>query len=137
METYEYVVVTADNKVRRIVADSIKGVLEAYDESVEESPIVNIFRNNAITQGGVSEKAVIHAEVYPPVAVVTGCRAYPSIPVETMQGSAITLCAITKEGWKFDGWFVGDTQVATTEQATIINTYAGKITYQARFTPAV
>ena len=137
METYEYVVVTADGKIRRIIADSIKGVLEAYDESVEESPIVNIFRNNPVSQGGVSHEALVKAVVEPVVAYETGCRAYPNIPVETMQGREIVLSAVASKGWKFDGWFVGDTQVATTTQAVIINTYEGEVFYKARFSPAV
>lgn len=133
MQTYEYLVVTADNKIQRVVADSIKGVLEAVDE--DEVPIINIFRNVEITQGGVSEKATIAASVFPAIAFETGCRAYPSIPVETAQGKQITLCAVHLPGWKFDGWFVGETQVATSEQATIINQYAGEVTYTAHFSP--
>ena len=137
MQTYEYVVVTADNKIRRVIADSVKGVLEAYDESVEESPIINIFRNVEITKGGVSKEARISAAVEPRVAYDTGCRAYPDIPVETMPGKGIVLSAVAAKGWKFDGWFVGDTQVATTLQASIINTYEGEVLYKARFSPAV
>lgn len=137
MQSYEYIVVTADSKIRRIIADSIKGVLEAYDESIEESPIVNIFRNNAITQGGVSHEALVSAVVEPKIAYDTGCRTYPNVPVETMQGKGIVLSAVASKGWKFDGWFVGDTQVATTLQASIVNTYEGEVFYKARFSPAV
>lgn len=137
MQTYEYIVVTADNKIQRIISDSIRGVLEAYDESVEESPIINIFRNNAVTEGGVSHSALVSAIVEPKIAYDTGCRAYPNIPVETMQGRQIVLSAVASNGWKFDGWFVGDTQVATTPQAVIANAYEGEVFYKARFSPAV
>jgi uncharacterized repeat protein (TIGR02543 family) len=134
MQTYEYLVVTADNKIQRVVADSIKGVLEAVDE--ESVPIINIFRNVEITQGGVSEKATVGTAVHPTTAFETGCRAYPNIPVQTAQGKQITLSAVHLPGWKFDGWFVGDTQVATTEQATILNQFAGEVTYVAHFSPS-
>ena len=133
--TYEYLVVTSDNKVQRIIADSIKGVLEAVDESV--TPIINVFRNNEVTAGGVYEKALVKAEVSPAVAFDTGCRAYPNIPVETKQGQQIVLSATCMPGWKFEGWFVGDTQVATTMQAVILNNEAGEVTYTAKFTPTV
>lgn len=135
MQTYEYIVVTADNKIQRVIADSVRGVLEAVDE--EESPIVNIFRNNAVSQGGVSHNALVSAIVEPVIAYETGCRAYPNIPVETMQGKQITISAVASKGWKFDGWFVGDNQVATSPQATIANVYEGEVFYKARFSPAV
>ena len=134
MQTYDYLVVTSDNKVQHVLADSIKGVLDAVDESV--TPIVNIFRNIEMTQGGTSEKALIKAEVQPEVAFTTGCRAYPAIPVQSKQGQQIVLSAVTKPGWKFTGWFVGETQVGTTEQAVLINQEAGEVTYTARFTPS-
>lgn len=135
MQTYEYVVVTADNKIQRIVADSIKGVLEAVDE--EAQPILNIFRNNELTTGGVSEKATISTKVSPEIAYATGCRAYPSIPVETAQGKQIVLSTAHPAGWKFEGWFVKGTQVATTEQAVLTAQYAGDVVYEAHFSPAV
>ena len=81
METYEDIVVTADNRIQRIIADSSKGVMEAVNE--DETPIINIFRNNAVTQGGTYKDATVRAEAYPPPAVITGCKAYPMLPVQT------------------------------------------------------
>ena len=133
MQVFVYTVVTADNKVQYVTADSIKGVLEVVDE--DEAPIVNIFRCSQITEGGVSHAAKVNAEVSPAVAFTTGCRAYPSIPVDTMQGKPVTLSASIAPGWKFDGWYVGTTKVADTPQATIINQYEGEVVYTAKFSP--
>lgn len=133
MQTYEYVVVTSDNKIQRVIADSIEGVLEAVDE--EETPIVNIFRNVEITQGGVSKEAVIRAVVVPQTAFETGCRAYPSLPVSSAQGKQIVLSATIMPGWRFEGWYLGDTKVAEELQAVLINQAAGEAVYEARYTP--
>ena len=133
MQVFVYTVVTADNKVQYVTADSIKGVLEVVDE--DEAPIVNIFRCSQVTEGGVSQAAKVNAEVSPAVAFTTGCRAYPSIPVETMQGKTVTLSASVAPGWKFEGWYVGSTKAADTPQATIVNQYAGDVAYIAKFTP--
>ena len=136
MEKYEYLVVTTDGKSHRIVADSIKGVLAAIDE--EETPIANIFRNVSISEGNVSKPAKIRAMVLPAVAFDTGCRAFPVLPVDTMQGKAVTLCTNTARGWKFSGWYTPDGKVVSTDvQATIIVENAGETVYEARFYPAV
>ena len=135
MQKYEYLVTTVEHKSIRIVADSIKGVLEAIDE--EENPILNIFRNVPISEGGHSEPANVRAHVYPPVAAETGCQAFPKIPVTTAQGKNITLSASITKGWKFDGWFIGDKKVADELQATIVNMEAGEVLYTAKFSPAV
>lgn len=136
MEKYEYLVATADGKVQRVVADSIKGVLAAVDE--EESPIINIFRNVPISEGTVSKPAKVSAKVLPSVAFDTGCRAYPVLPVDTMQGKAVTLCANTARGWKFSGWYTPDGKVVSVDvQATILVENAGETVYEARFYPAV
>lgn len=136
MEKYEYLVVTTDGKSHRIVADSIKGVLAAVDE--DETPIANIFRNVSISEGTVSKPAKVSAKVVPPVAFDTGCRAYPVLPVDTMQGKAVTLCANTARGWKFSGWYTPDGKVVSVDvQATILVEEAGETVYEARFYPAV
>lgn len=134
MQKYEYLITTTEHKSVRIVADSIKGVLEAIDE--EETPILNIFRNVPVAEGGTSSPAVIHAEVFPPVAQSTGCKAFPTIPVDSAQGKLITLSASMSTGWKFEGWFVGEKKVANTLQATIVNQEAGTVAYVAKFLPA-
>lgn len=131
MEKYEYLVVTSDGKSQRVVADSIKGVLAAVDE--EETPIVNIFRNVPISEGSVSKPLTYRAIVSPMVAFDTGCRAFPSLPVDTCQGKAITLCATSSRGWKFAGWYVGDKKVSDSIQATITAEEAGDVLYEARF----
>lgn len=133
MQVYVYTVVTANDKVRYVTADSIKGVLEVVDE--EETPIINIFRSTQVTEGSVSKPAEVRAEVSPAVAFTTGCRAYPSIPVSTMQGKNITLSASVSSGWKFDGWFVGTTKVADSLQATVVNQFEGEVVYTAKFSP--
>lgn len=136
MEKYEYFVATADGKSYRVIADSIKGVLAAVDE--EKSPIINIFRNVAVSEGNVSEPAKISARVLPAVAFDTGCRAFPVLPVDTMQGKAVTLCANAARGWKFSGWYTPDGKIVSTDiQATIIVENAGETVYEARFYPAV
>lgn len=135
MQTYEFIVVTTDNKIQRIIAGNIKGVLEAVDE--DESPIVNIFRNNSVTQGGTYQEAVISTEVYPAPAVVTGCKAYPMLPVKTKQGEAIVLNANPTPGWKLEGWYCGDKLIGTEEQLTTIVTDAGNVIYTARFVPSI
>jgi hypothetical protein len=136
MEKYEYLVVTTDGKSHRIVADSIKGVLAAVDE--DETPIANIFRNVSISEGTVSKPAKITAKVLPAVAFDTGCRAYPVLPVDTMQGKAVTLCANTARGWKFSGWYNPKGEVVSLDvQATILVEEAGETVYEARFYPAV
>ena len=135
MQTYEYIVVTADNKIQRIIADSIKGVLEAVDE--DESAVVNIFRNNSVLQGGTYGTAMVRAEAYPPSAVLTGCKAYPMLPVKTKQGEAAVLCASAPAGWKLEGWFCKDKLVGNDEQLTVIVEDEGDVVYTARFTPAV
>ena len=136
MEKYEYLVVTVDGKSHRIVADSIKGVLAAVDE--DETPIANIFRNVPISEGTVSKPARVSARVLPAVAFDTGCRAYPVLPVDTMQGKAVTLCANTARGWKFEGWFNPRGEFISADiQATIIVEEAGETVYEARFYPAV
>jgi len=136
MEKYEYFVVTADGKSYRVIADSIKGVLAAVDE--EKSPIVNIFRNVAVSEGNVSKPARIKAIALPGVAFDTGCRAFPVLPVDTMQGKAVTLCAYVARGWKFEGWFNPRGKLISTDvQATIIVEEAGETVYEARFYPAV
>lgn len=136
MEKYEYLVATTDGKAQRVVADSIKGVLAAVDE--EESPIINIFRNVPISEGTVSKPAKVSAKVVPAVAFDTGCRAYPVLPVDTMQGKAVTLCASTARGWKFSGWYTPDGKVVSVDvQATILVENAGETVYEARFYPAV
>ena len=135
-EKYEYLVVTTDGKSHRIVADSIKGVLAAIDE--DETPIANIFRNVPVSEGTVAEPAKISAKVLPAVAFDTGCRAFPVLPVNTMQGKAVTLCANAARGWKFSGWYTPDGKVVSTDiQATIIVEEAGETVYEARFYPAV
>lgn len=135
-EKYEYLVVTTDGKSHRIVADSIKGVLAAIDE--DETPIANIFRNVPVSEGTVSEPATVRAKVLPDVAYATGCMAYPVLPVETMQGKAVTLCANTARGWKFSGWYTPDGKVISLDiQATILVENAGETVYEARFYPAV
>lgn len=136
MDKYEYLVVTTDGKSHRIVADSIKGVLAAVDE--EETPIANIFRNVSISEGTVAEPAVVSAKVLPAVAYTTGCRAFPVLPVHTVQGKTIVLSAVTANGWKFSGWFTPDGKVISTElQATVLVEKAGENIYEARFDPAV
>lgn len=136
MEKYEYLVVTVDGKSHRIVADSIKGVLAAVDE--DETPIANIFRNVPISEGTVSKPARVSARVLPAVAFDTGCRAYPVLPVDTMQGKAVTLCANAARGWKFEGWFNPRGEFISSDiQATIIVEEAGETVYEARFYPAV
>lgn len=136
MNKYEYLVVTADGQSHRIVADSIKGVLSAVDE--EKTPIVNIFRNVSISEGTVSEPATVSAKVTPPVAYATGCRAFPIIPVNTMQGKAVVLSAVEANGWKFAGWYTPDGGVISIElQATVLVEKAGETVYEARFHPAV
>lgn len=135
MEKYEYLVVTADGKTMRVVADSIKGVLAAVDE--EETPIVNIFRNVSISEGTVSAPSKVSAKVVPPVAFTTGCRAYPVMPVDTAQGKTVVLSAVRVPGWKFDGWFMDDKLVSTDVQASLIVEKAGIVEYEARFSPAV
>ena len=80
MQKYEYLVVTADGKSQRVVADNIKGVLAAIDE--DETPVINIFRNVAVSEGNVSEPAKVRAIVLPGVAFDTGCRAFPVLPVD-------------------------------------------------------
>jgi hypothetical protein len=136
MEKYEYLVVTTDGKSHRIVADSIKGVLSAIDE--EETPIANIFRNVPISEGTVAEPATVSTKVLPSVAYDTGCRAFPALPVDTMQGKAVVLGVITANGWKFSGWYTPDGKVISTElQATVLVEKAGENVYEARFYPAV
>ena len=136
MEKYEYLVVTTDGKSHRIVADSIKGVLAAVDE--DETPIANIFRNVSISEGTVSKPARVSAKVLPAVAFDTGCRAFPVLPVDTMQGKAVTLCANAARGWKFGGWFNPRGELVSTDiQATILVEEAGETIYEARFYPAV
>lgn len=134
-QLYEYLIVTTDHKSMRIVADSIKGVLDAIDE--EETPILNIFRNVPISEGSRSLPATIKAEVFPAVAAATGCAAYPTMPVETYQGKAIVLSAVVKPGWQFDGWYVDKKLVATSLQASFINEEAGEVVYTAKFSPKV
>ena len=135
MQTYEYIVVTADNKIQRIIADSIKGVMEAIDE--DESPVINIFRNNSVSTGGTYEKATVSATVYPPAAAATGCRAYPMLPVDTRQGEAVVLSCNAPEGWKLEGWYCKDEFIGTDEQTTAIVKDKGEVVYTARFTPSV
>jgi hypothetical protein len=136
MEKYEYLVVTTDGKSHRIVADSIKGVLAAVDE--DETPIANIFRNVSISEGTVSEPATVSAKVLPAVAYATGCRAFPVLPVDTVQGKTIVLSAVTANGWKFSGWYTPDGKVISTElQATVLVEKAGENMYEARFYTAV
>ena len=136
MDKYEYLVVTTDGKSHRIVADSIKGVLAAIDE--EETPIVNIFRNVPISEGTVSEPATVSTKVLPAVAYATGCRAFPVLPVHTVQGKAVVLSAVVANGWKFSGWYTPDGKVISTEiQATVLVEDAGENIYEARFDPAV
>lgn len=136
MDKYEYLVVTTDGKSHRIVADSIKGVLAAIDE--EETPIANIFRNVAISEGTVSAPATVKTAVLPKVAYDTGCKAFPVLPVDTMQGKAVTLCAHTAHGWKFSGWYTPDGKVVSVdEQAVVLVEKAGENIYEARFYPAV
>ena len=135
MQVYEYIVVTADNKIQRIIADSIKGVLDAVDEN--ESAIINIFRNHDITEGGTYGDAIVTTEVYPPAAAATGCRAYPTFPVKTKKGESAVLCASVPAGWKLDGWYCNDKLVGTDEQLTVIVEDEGDVLYTARFTPSV
>ena len=135
METYEYIVVTADGNMQRIIADNIKGVMEAIDE--DESPVVNIFRNNNVKQGGVYKDAVVSAEAYPPPAVCTGCKAYPMIPVQTKQGEAVVLIASPAEGWKLEGWYCKGKLIGTDTQLTTVVVDEGDVVYTARFTPSV
>lgn len=136
MDKYEYLVVTTDGKSHRIVADSIKGVLAAIDE--EETPIANIFRNVPISEGTVSGPATVSTKVLPAVAYATGCRAFPVLPVNTMQGKAVVLSAVVANGWKFSGWYTPDGKVISTEiQATVLVEDAGENIYEARFDPAV
>lgn len=136
MNKYEYLVVTTDGQSHRVVADSIKGVLAAVDE--EETPIVNIFRNVSISEGTVSEPATVSTKVLPAVAYTTGCRAFPILPVSTMQGKAVVLSAVEANGWKFSGWYTPDGKVISTElQATVLVEEAGENVYEARFYPAV
>lgn len=132
-QMYEYLVVTTDHKSYRIAADSIKGVLAAIDE--EETPILNIFRSNAISEGNRSLPARVSVKVSPDVAADTGCRAFPAIPVDTQQGKPIVLSAVLEEGWQFDGWYCGDKLTATSLQAMIIVENAGDVVYEARFSP--
>jgi hypothetical protein len=136
MEKYEYLVVTANGESRRIVADSIKGVLAVIDE--DETPVINIFRNVPISEGTVSKPARVSAKVVPAVAFETGCRAFPAIPVDTMQGKAAVLCADVAKGWKFSGWYTPDGKVVSVDtQATVLVEKAGETVYEARFYPAV
>lgn len=136
MEKYEYLVITTDGQSHRIVADSIKGVLAAVDE--DKTPIANIFRNVSISEGTVSEPATISTKVIPPVAHATGCRAFPALPVNTMQGKAVVLSAVTANGWKFSGWYTPDGKIISVEaQASILVENAGETVYEARFYPAV
>lgn len=136
MDKYEYLVVTTDGKSHRIVADSIKGVLAVVDE--EETPIANIFRNVPISEGTVSEPATISTKVFPAVAYTTGCRAFPALPVNTVQGKAVVLSVVVANGWKFSGWYTADGKVISTEiQATVLVEKAGENIYEARFDPAV
>lgn len=135
METYEFIVVTADNKIQRIIADNVKGVLEAINE--DETPIINIFRNNTVTQGGTYKAAVVRAEAYPPPAVLTGCKAYPMLPVQSKQGEAVVLSASPAEGWMLEGWYCNEKLVGTEEQLTTVVTEEGEVVYTARFIPAV
>ena len=136
MEKYEYFVATADGKSYRVIADSIKGVLAAVDE--EKSPIINIFRNVAVSEGNVSKPATVRAVVSPIVAYNTGYRAFPTIPVETKQGKAVTLGICMEKGWKFLGWYTLDDKLVSTDpQATVIVADAGEVIYVARFDPAV
>ena len=133
-EKYEYLVVTTDGQSHRIVADSIKGVLSAIDE--EKTPIANIFRNVSISEGTVSQPATISAKVVPPVAYATGCRAFPVLPVATVQGKAVVLSAVVANGWKFSGWYTPDGKVISTEiQATVLVEEAGETVFEARFYP--
>lgn len=136
MEKYEYLVVTTDGKSHRIVADSIKGVLAAVDE--DETPIANIFRNVSISEGTVSEPATVSTKVLPAVAYATGCRAFPVLPVNTVQGKAVVLSAVVANGWKFSGWYTPDGKIISTEiQATVLVEKAGENIYEARFYAAV
>jgi hypothetical protein len=136
MEKYEYLVVTTDGKSHRIVADSIKGVLAAVDE--DETPIANIFRNVSISEGTVAEPATVSTKVLPVVAYATGCRAFPVLPVHTVQGKAIVLSAVVANGWKFSGWYTPDGKIISTEiQATVLVEKAGENIYEARFYTAV
>lgn len=135
MQTYEYIVITADNKMQRIIADSIKGVMEAVDE--DESPVINIFRNNAVTEGRTYNNATVRTEVYPPPAAATGCRAYPVLPVNTRQGQAVVLSASIPAGWKLEGWYCKDKLVGTDVQLTTIVEDDGDVVYTARFIPSV
>lgn len=131
---YEYLVVTTDHKSFRIMADSVKGVLAAIDE--EKTPILNIFRNVAVSEGNRSEPAKVSTKVYPDVAIKTGCHAFPGIPVLTAQGKQITLSAAATEGWKFDGWYLKGKKVSSLMQDTIVNQEAGEVIYEAHFIPA-
>ena len=135
MQTYEFIVVTADNKIQRVIADNIIGVMEAIDE--DESPVINIFRNNSVSTGGTYQEAVIRAEAFPPPAVCTGCKAYPMLPVKTKQGEAVVLIASVSDGWKLDGWYCNDELVGTDTQLTTVVKDAGEVVYTARFSPAV
>ena len=135
METYEYIVVTADNKTQRIIADNIKGVMEAINE--DESPVINIFRNGGVYTGGTYEKAVVSAEVYPPSAAMTGCKAYPMLPVTTKQGENVVLSCWVPDGWKLEGWYCKGKLVGTDTQLTTVVQDKGDVIYTARFTPSV
>ena len=135
MQAYEYIVVTADNKMQRVIASNIKGVMEAIDE--ETSPVINIFRNNSITEGGVYKDATVSAEAYPPPAVITGCKAFPILPVQSKQGDSVVLIASPAQGWKLEGWYCKGKLVGTDEQLTTIVEDEGEVIYTARFTPTV
>lgn len=135
MQKYEYLVVTADGKSQRVVADNIKGVLAAIDE--DETPVINIFRNVSISEGDVHEAATVCAKVFPQVAYDTGCRTYPVLPVLTRQGKFITLSCQKANGWKFDGWYCENDFISKDVQATVAVADKGEVIYTARFSPAV
>lgn len=135
MQTYEYIVVTADNKMQRIIADNIKGVMEAINE--DESPVINIFRNSNVLTGGTYKDAEVRAEAYPPSAVLTGCKAYPMLPVKTKQGEAVVLSCSAPEGWKLEGWFCKGKLIGTDAQLTTIVEDEGEVVYTAHFLPSV
>jgi uncharacterized repeat protein (TIGR02543 family) len=131
----EFRIIFQDETEKKHLAQSLKQAAADYDTPV--NPITQITRTRVGVTVDIPDPAIIvdfETTVIPEGAVSAGCIATPT-KYAVRSGTPVVFEAIPADGYTFDGWFAGDTELETSAIAEI--TVAGDghtpVVYTAKF----
>lgn len=127
---FEYTIVLANGTTYKVIAEDI---LEALNKNtLTASEIVNVFRNGEVEQMPARKSVVVKTEVYPEIALETGCIVTPVGEHTLKEKDSFIVSAIPSSGWMFKRWEVNGSVVSESSSA-IFELSEEDTTYRAVF----